>query len=88
MSQGDGHLMSREMIMEIVENQMRDGNPPETKQTYDRLIAMGYSDEDAKMLIARVVVIELFGMLKDTEPFNTERFVEGLNQLPEVPAEL
>ena len=88
MSRGDGHLMSREMIMEIVENQMRDENPPETRQTYDRLTAMGYSDEDAKQLIARVVVIELFGMLKNTESFNTERFVEGLNKLPEVPAEL
>lgn len=28
-------------IMEVVENQMRDNEPPETKATYDRLRAEG-----------------------------------------------
>jgi hypothetical protein len=30
-------------IFEIIDNQMRDETPPETKQTFDRLIADGYS---------------------------------------------
>ena len=31
------------IILEIVENQIRDGDPPETRQNVDRLISEGYT---------------------------------------------
>lgn len=34
----------REQIFEIVENQLKANNPPETKMTYDRLKADGFDD--------------------------------------------
>lgn len=46
-------------ILQVVENQLRDGNPPETKATYERLIAEGISDENARALIGQVVVCEI-----------------------------
>lgn len=35
----------RAAMSEVVETQMRDGDPPETKETYDRLIADGHDHD-------------------------------------------
>ena len=35
-----------EAILEVVEKQIRSGKPPETRQTYERLVKSGYSDEE------------------------------------------
>ena len=52
------------VILGVVENQIRDGNPPETQQTYERLIADGYSDKETRNLIGCVVSSEIFNILK------------------------
>lgn len=81
--QGNPHMKA--IILEVVENQMRDNDPPETRKTYDRLIREGHSDEDAKRLIGSVVASEIFDILKKKEEFNHERYVKALNNLPELP---
>lgn len=75
----------RSAILKAVENQLASNNPPETKQTYDRLLREGHSENDAKMLIANVVAVEIFEVVNRREPFNHDRFVQALNRLPEVP---
>jgi len=72
-------------ILEVVENQLKSLNPPETKETYDRLLGMGYSERDAKEMIGVVVSSEIFDVMKKKEPFNKDRFVKALNKLPEHP---
>lgn len=72
--EGNPHLKAA--VFDVVENQMRDNDPPETKQTYDRLVQDGQSDEDAKRLIGCVVVSEIFDILKKKQ---------ALNKLPELP---
>ena len=74
-------------FLEVVENQLRDNNPPETKQTLDRLMKEGYSPEDAKGLIAQAVAVETYVILKKKVPFNRERFVRNLASLPQEPKE-
>jgi len=69
-------------ILEVVENQLQANDPPETRQTYDRLISEGYSEVEAKKLIGCVVSLEIFDVLKKQEPFNPERFAKALNELP------
>jgi len=75
----------RAAVMEVVENQLRNNDPPQTQQTFRRLIEAGYSEEEAKRLIGCVVSAEIFDVLKKNEPFNLERFVKALNKLPEMP---
>ena len=78
---------ARAAIMEVVENQIRDNDPPQTQQTFKRLIAAGHSEKEAKRLIGCVVSAEIYDMLKKKEPFNRERFVKSLDNLPAMPWE-
>ncbi len=75
----------RRMILEIVENQIRDNDPPETRQTLRRLIKEGFSREGAVELIAAVVVNEIYNVLKQEKNFDRKRFVAALRQLPKLP---
>ena len=71
----------RMAFLEVVDNQLRDNNPPETKETLERLIREGYSAERAKELIAQVVALESYVVLKTKTTFNRERFVRNLTAL-------
>ena len=77
----------RAAILEAVENQIANDNPPETRLTYARLLREGISEDDAKVLIGSVVAVEIFEVVNRREPFNQERFVKALNRLPELPEE-
>lgn len=85
MKESEGNPYLRAGIMEVMENQLRNNDPPRTRQTFKRLVEAGHSEEEAKRLIACVVSAEIFDVLKKNEPFNLERFVKALNKLPEMP---
>jgi hypothetical protein len=72
-------------IMKVVDNQLRSNDPPQTGQTFKRLVAAGHSETEAKRLIACVVSAEIFDVLKQQQPFNLERFVKALDKLPAMP---
>jgi hypothetical protein len=74
-------------IYEIVDGQLREGTPPETKETYKRLLADGTSPQEARRLIACVVVNEIYCILHDDEPYNETRFIAALRKLPKMPWE-
>ena len=79
------NLRLKKAIIEVVDNQLQSDDPPETRQTLDRLISEGHSEKEAKDLIGHVVVSEVFDVLKNEEPFNLIRFVNALNKLPIIP---
>ena len=74
-----------EAILEVVENQIRENNPPETRQTLARLRKLGYPGKEARRMIATVVSVELFHIMRDREEFNRERFLRHLAKLPGEP---
>ena len=71
--------------MDAVDEQLRTNHPPETKQTYNRLLSQGYSDQDARRLIASVVASESFMVLTHDERFDLARYTATLRNLPRVP---
>ena len=75
------------LYIEVVENQLRDNNPPETRITFERLRREGYDESNSKRLIATVIAAETFWIMKTEQPFNNERFVRNLNRLPTSPQE-
>src|SRR5205085_5091875 len=74
-------------IYEVVDNQLRDGTPPETRQTLDRLIAEGHARQEARRLIACAVVSEIFNVLQRHEPYDEARYIAALRRLPTMPWE-
>jgi hypothetical protein len=69
--------------LEVVENQLRDNDPPETRQTFDRLRTLNISARDAKLLIASAVAFETFQIMKHNKPFDQARFIRHLRSLPD-----
>jgi len=72
-------------ILEIVDTQLRDGKPRETRQTFDRLISAGYTPEGARQLLAHVVVREIFTVMARGERYDQARFIAALHRLPSLP---
>lgn len=81
----DHNPLLRETILEVVDNQLRTGQPPETRQTLDRLMAAGYSREEARSLIGAAVVTEIWRVLHEQQPYDEARYVAALQRLPELP---
>ena len=68
-------------ILEVVENQIRNGDPPETRQTLERLLAAGYSRKQAVEMIGSAVVEEIWAIMHDHKAFDLARFTALLEQL-------
>ena len=75
----------RRALFEVVENQLRDGTPPETRATLERLLADGFSRDRAIELIACVVTSEIYDVVKSGQPFQEPRYVAALRALPRLP---
>ena len=74
-----------EALVEVIENQLRDGDPAETKRTLQRLISMGETRENAIRYIGCALSVEVFETLKKQTPFDEARYVKNLKALPELP---
>lgn len=69
--------------LEVVENQLRENDPPETRQTFERLCGEGFTEKNAKILIASVIAYETYEDVRSSSPFNHARFVKHLSLLPD-----
>ena len=74
-----------EALIETVENQIRDNDPPEVRVTLDRLMSLGESRENAMRYIGSVFSLEIYEILKHQTPFDEQRYVANLRSLPELP---
>ncbi len=62
---------------------MRDNTPPETRRTFERLVALGDAPEDARRLIGNVVAQEIFAVMQREEVYNEQRYIRALQRLPD-----
>lgn len=69
------------LLLEVVENQLREGDPPETRQTYERLIAAGYTHDRVMEMIASALVGEIWTILKEQKDFDRARYAALLGEL-------
>lgn len=83
----EGNPMLKETFMEVVENQIRDNEPPETRETLERLKSEGISEDDAKLFIGQAVCIEVWDIMRNKEEFDMARFLRNLKALPSEPKE-
>ncbi|KDM92242.1 hypothetical protein [Photobacterium galatheae] len=83
----DDDIMTGEMLVEAVENQLADGNPIKVKETLMRLVMTGTPREEAIEMIACALSVEVFDVAKNEGEFNLKRYSENLDALPEMPWE-
>ena len=76
---------ARAAMLEAIETQIRSNDPPETRQTFERLLQEGYPLEEALKLLASALVGELFGVLKNESQYDHARYVANLQRLPRLP---
>jgi hypothetical protein len=69
-------------IIEIVDNQIKINDPKCTKETLERLVKIGIPEKESKELIGRVLVEEMYDILKSQVPFNEKRYAKKLSMLP------
>jgi hypothetical protein len=81
----EGGQLAGEAIVEAVENQLAQNEPPETKATLERLMALGESRENAIRYIASALSVEIFEALKNDSPYDEKRYVSNLKALPTLP---
>jgi hypothetical protein len=72
-------------ILLIVDNQLNSPDMPEVKATYERLLALGYDDEDVRKMIGSALACEIFLILKEKQQFDRERYQATLQMLPDLP---
>jgi hypothetical protein len=77
----------RDAIFEVVDNQVRSNDPPETVLTLQRLMDEGHSELQAKQLVGHAVVIEVIDAVKNKKPYNEARYLKNLRSLPKEPRE-
>lgn len=75
----------RKAILDVVENQLRDGKPPETGATLKRLMSQGIAEDEARKLIGYVVASEVFEVLGQGRTYDEEQFIAALKALPKLP---
>lgn len=80
----ENQFMQESELIEIVENQLEDGNPLKVKETLMRLMMTGTSREDAVAMMACAMSIEIFDVMKNEGEFNLKRYSEHLDQLPDL----
>ena len=71
----------RDAVLDTVLNQIDTGDPPEARQTYDRLVDGGASNSQALHLMAQVLRVEMNEMLTKSTPFDNVRYAAGLAKL-------
>ena len=75
----------KQAILAVIAQQIQSNDPPQTKQSLARLLAVGYSDEKARQLIGFVVGSEIFAVLREGRKYDEDRYVAALAALPELP---
>ncbi len=81
------NLKAREIIFTIIDNQIKNNDPPDTLKVFNKLKSQGYSEFETKQLIGQCVAVEIYNMMKYKKPSDNERYIKNLNNLPKEPFE-
>ncbi|SDT61666.1 hypothetical protein [Pseudomonas granadensis] len=74
-------------LIQAIENQIENDNPPAAKATFNKLTLVGMEREDILNLMAHVLAFEIDAMLDEDRPFDTQWYETALRALPELPPE-
>jgi hypothetical protein len=68
-------------IHATVENQIANGDPPQTAETLEAMIQAGYDRHEAIHAIGSLIAEQIFEIMAHDQPFDLESYVEALREL-------
>ena len=71
-------------LLEIVENQLEDGEPIIVKETLMRLMMMGTERSESLEFIACALSVEINDVVENAQAFDLKRYAKHLNALPDL----
>ena len=71
----------KKAVLDVVDNQINQKNPPIAAETFERLIRAGYSRQAAKVKIAAAVLGQIYDILHDNKPFDEVKYEEALKSI-------
>ncbi|HZS03718.1 MAG TPA: hypothetical protein VFD58_02505 [Blastocatellia bacterium] len=71
----------RRLFLEIVETQVKTGDPAIVRETLGRLMKNGHSRDESVRLIGTALAGEVYDVLKSHQPYDEERYTAALNSL-------
>jgi len=77
-------VFSEEAVLKEIKDQIENNDPPETKQTYNRLMKEIKNHDEVMEYLGVVMRSEILEILISKKPFNRKRYVERLNRLPDI----
>lgn len=75
----------QQLFTGIINEQLAADKPAYVKTTLERLVSDGYSEEQAKTMMAGVVAYHMSNMINDDQPFDNEEYHKLLENLPDFP---
>lgn len=66
----------------VIEDQLRSPNTPEVRSEYERLLALGITDGEAKALMAEVVMPHVYRLAQSKAMFDYHGYIHELRALP------
>ncbi|MEL6833262.1 MAG: hypothetical protein AAFP77_09735 [Bacteroidota bacterium] len=75
----------QQLFQSVIEEQLATGQPPYAKRTLIRLKAEGYSETEAKTMMAGIVAYHMSNMIDSDQAFNNSEYEHLLRQLPNFP---
>ncbi|HEX3525907.1 MAG TPA: hypothetical protein VH988_02475 [Thermoanaerobaculia bacterium] len=73
------------LVLDAVNRQIKGNDPPEPRRTYYRLLAAGYTSDNAHLQIALILCVEIIRSLESRNPFHESRYATALRRLPLLP---
>ena len=83
----ESNEIMREQLFEVIDNQLRDNDPPEVKAASKRLKKMGFEKMEIKEMLAYCLSLEIYNIMALEKEFDEERYIKNIKGLPEEPSE-
>jgi hypothetical protein len=75
------------LVIQAIKEQIRLNDPPETKETFDRLRREGHAEKEVYRMLGCVLISEMYEVTKQDRLFDRDLYVQRLRALPKLPWE-
>jgi len=77
----DEDLNLHKIMLQTVEKQISDNDPPAAREAFERLVKNGHDEGTAKEMIASIIAEEIYVMMKNDQKMDLAHYTSRLAKL-------